>query len=111
MKKAYFGILFLILIFPISNAFGDELTLNIDKALYEKSDFISVWGSTTYDSVFISIKDPDGNNVWNESLNPDDEKKFSTLIIAGIGGWQKSCLLYTSPSPRDRSLSRMPSSA
>ena len=25
--------------------------------------------------------------------------------------WVKDCLLYTSPSPRDRSLSRMPSSA
>ena len=25
--------------------------------------------------------------------------------------WQGFCLLYTSPSPRDRSLSRMPSSA
>ena len=90
MKKIYFGILFLVLIIPVSTAFGDELTLNIDKALYEKSDFISVWGSTAFDSVFISIKDPDGNNVWNESLNPDDQNKFSTLIIAGIGGWQKS---------------------
>ena len=90
MKKAYFGILFLILIFPISNAFGDELTLNIDKALYEKSDFISVWGSSNLDSVFISVKDPDGNNVWNESLKTDNENKFSTLIIAGIGGWHTS---------------------
>ena len=26
-------------------------------------------------------------------------------------GWPKSCLLYTSPSPRDRTRSRMPSSA
>ena len=25
--------------------------------------------------------------------------------------WRKTCLLYTSPSPRDRSVSRMPSSA
>ena len=78
------------LFLPLSNAFGDELTLNIDKTLYEKSDFISVWGSTPFDSVFISVRDSDGKNVWNESLNPDDEKKFSTLIIAGIGGWQKS---------------------
>ena len=90
MKKVHFGILSLILILPISSSFGDELTLNIDKALYEKSDFLSVWGSTAFDSVFISIKDPDGKNVWNERLNPDDENKFSTLIIAGIGGWQKS---------------------
>ena len=28
-----------------------------------------------------------------------------------IAGRVSSCLLYTSPSPRDRSLSRMPSSA
>ena len=26
-------------------------------------------------------------------------------------GWLKACLLYTSPSPRDRTRSRMPSSA
>ena len=26
-------------------------------------------------------------------------------------GWYKSCLLYTSPSPRDNRVSRMPSSA
>ena len=34
------------------------------------------------------------NNFQNEVLNSD-----------------KPCLLYTSPSPRDRSVSRMPSSA
>ena len=28
-----------------------------------------------------------------------------------LGGWIESCLLYTSPSPRDRQKSRMPSSA
>ena len=28
-----------------------------------------------------------------------------------VGGFFVTCLLYTSPSPRDRSLSRMPSSA
>ena len=28
-----------------------------------------------------------------------------------IGDWQNPCLLYTSPSPRDRTRSRMPSSA
>ena len=90
MKKIIFGITFFVLIFPITNVFADDLTLNIDKTIYEKSDFISVWGSTSLDSVFISVKDPDGNNVWNESLNSDNENKFSTLIIAGIGGWTKN---------------------
>ena len=34
-------------------------------------------------------------------------------VAAGVGGFLtgKSCLLYTSPSPRDATLSRMPSSA
>ena len=90
MKTVTFSILFLLVVFPISETFADELTLNIDKTIYEKSDFISVWGTSNFDSVFISIKDPDGNNVWNESLKPNDENKFSTLIIAGIGGWHTS---------------------
>ena len=35
------------------------------------------------------------------------------LVSAGkkIKVWNRSCLLYTSPSPRDRQKSRMPSSA
>ena len=43
---------------------------------------------------------------------------FAAAIAAKIAAGQsgviaeiKNCLLYTSPSPRDRSLSRMPSSA
>ena len=31
----------------------------------------------------------------------------TVLVLVGLGG----CLLYTSPSPRDRTRSRMPSSA
>ena len=42
--------------------------------------------------------------------------EFDYLVIvitnqAGIGRGFYSCLLYTSPSPRDRTRSRMPSSA
>ena len=32
-------------------------------------------------------------------------------ITGNISQWANSCLLYTSPSPRDATLSRMPSSA
>ena len=40
----------------------------------------------------------------------------SAIFLKEIVGWRRwgsitACLLYTSPSPRDRSLSRMPSSA
>ena len=51
-------------------------------------------------------------------VDPDDPENFSQAIndktrvvyIESIGN-PKLCLLYTSPSPRDRSISRMPSSA
>ena len=62
-----------------------------------------------------------------ECFNTGDMETFVTLFHAdvvvtingmhifsgvheGIDAWM-GCLLYTSPSPRDRSLSRMPSSA
>ena len=51
----------------------------------------------------------------------DDHTIESVEVIGGCNGnlkgisrllkGMKACLLYTSPSPRDRSLSRMPSSA
>ena len=36
---------------------------------------------------------------------------FLPHLIISATGMKKSCLLYTSPSPRDRQRSRMPSSA
>ena len=36
---------------------------------------------------------------------------ISDRILAKSAGYIKNCLLYTSPSPRDRTRSRMPSSA
>ena len=50
------------------------------------------------------------------SLLLDEEEvrlePFDTVVQRGTNhAWVNHCLLYTSPSPRDRSLSRMPSSA
>ena len=47
---------------------------------------------------------------------PDDFSKLSNLEYLNLGAnlidvFPKVCLLYTSPSPRDATLSRMPSSA
>ena len=39
------------------------------------------------------------------------EKRFKKEVPAEIREKDKHCLLYTSPSPRDRTRSRMPSSA
>ena len=49
------------------------------------------------------INEQIGDNQLDEkSIEIKDEYKF---------GWSSYCLLYTSPSPRDATLSRMPSSA
>ena len=55
----------------------------------------------------------DGIKVFSEGSYPGDMVQFTAecdglLIIATVGNY---CLLYTSPSPRDRQKSRMPSSA
>ena len=39
------------------------------------------------------------------------EKVNVTVLLADWHAWVNDCLLYTSPSPRDRTRSRMPSSA
>ena len=37
--------------------------------------------------------------------------EYAKRLLEGINASHQSCLLYTSPSPRDLSTSRMPSSA
>ena len=45
-------------------------------------------------------------------LKINNMEKYDIVIIgSGPGGYVSACLLYTSPSPRDRTRSRMPSSA
>ena len=47
--------------------------------------------------------------LWNAMVNP--WKGFPVKGVIWYQGEANTCLLYTSPSPRDRSVSRMPSSA
>ena len=47
-------------------------------------------------------------------INPATEEAFATISLGtaeDVDAAVKACLLYTSPSPRDGLLSRMPSSA
>ena len=48
-----------------------------------------------------------GNTLYEE----DETLEFSILLDSSAGTATYTCLLYTSPSPRDATLSRMPSSA
>ena len=45
-----------------------------------------------------------------EVINPSNEETFAVISL-GSKDDTDACLLYTSPSPRDRTRSRMPSSA
>ena len=73
---------------------------------------------------FISVLDPEqmiGQRFpildwpYKEGLRIDEAMHDLTILVTGLYGKrlpnQNGCLLYTSPSPRDRSISRMPSSA
>ena len=47
----------------------------------------------------------------SEVKNYNEVTKIAGKHLGKVGGDGYSCLLYTSPSPRDRQKSRMPSSA
>ena len=49
----------------------------------------------------------DGGVGWRNEITPELE----ALGVTVLNPCDKPCLLYTSPSPRDRQKSRMPSSA
>ena len=53
----------------------------------------------------------EGTNVILEAMRKLNKKKLIFASSSSVYGNNKSCLLYTSPSPRDRTRSRMPSSA
>ena len=56
-----------------------------------------------------------GFNIDSLAVGPAESKGISRLTMVVEGDdetlQQMTCLLYTSPSPRDRTRSRMPSSA
>ena len=55
--------------------------------------------------------DPKKSLIFNQSLVPAHSEGSWILGCVARMGWLNSCLLYTSPSPRDLAQSRMPSSA
>ena len=58
--------------------------------------------------VFVEKPGVESTNHWRILNNLNKPTKF---MMTKNNMWRDSCLLYTSPSPRDLSTSRMPSSA
>ena len=66
--------------------------------------------------VYVVCLWPDGQFMAEEALEEVAEKRFGLTygedyVMLGFRPGNEACLLYTSPSPRDATLSRMPSSA
>ena len=93
----------------------------INAAVYEKASYI---GTTTNNYGFYSLPLTPGKAeivvsylgyevlTTNLSLTRDTVMNFGlNMSMSEIGEVTVTCLLYTSPSPRDGLLSRMPSSA
>ena len=57
------------------------------------------------DAISLEIKEGNKKNLWIHISNP------CKLFLHDSNVDLNACLLYTSPSPRDRTRSRMPSSA
>ena len=92
-----------------SGGFGDTTTgsavsllVNIDQTTYQRADIISISGDTNSytKSVELSIENTNGLKIWKEIINPKNDGQFSTLIIAGGGGWENNGV-YTLKAVQD----------
>jgi len=89
--------------------FGDTTTgsavsllVNVDQTTYQRADIISISGDVNSytKSVELSIENTNGVKIWKETINPKNDGQFSTLIIAGGGGWENNGI-YTLKAMQD----------
>jgi len=75
-----------------SSTANNPLLVNIDQTTYQRADIISISGDTNSytKSVELSIENTNGVKIWKEIINPKNDGQFSTLIIAGGGGWENN---------------------
>ena len=100
-------ILSLILIFPLLTVAQAPEKINFQSIIRNKEGVI--WSNKLV-SLKIGILEGDANGTISYLESHTKTTDFSGLISLQIGTGN-ICLLYTSPSPRDRQKSRMPSSA
>jgi len=86
----------------VSSTTSNPLLVNIDQTTYQRADIISISGdANSYTkSVELSIENTNGVKIWKEIINPKNDGQFSTLIIAGGGGWENNGV-YTLKAVQD----------
>jgi len=92
----------------VSSTASNPLLVNIDQTTYQRADIISISGDTNSytESVELSIENTNGVKIWKETINPKNDGQFSTLIIAGGGGWENNGV-YTLKAVQDDSASEI----
>ena len=93
---------------PGSNAENKEYGLAFS-GTFRGWDASFHWAQYFDDEAYLLITDM--TLVPGVGIIPSFEYRHSRLTMSGVALSIPSCLLYTSPSPRDGLLSRMPSSA
>jgi len=85
-----------------ANSSAVSLLVNVDQTTYQRADIISISGdANSYTkSVELSIENTNGVKIWKEIINPKNDGQFSTLIIAGGGGWENNGV-YTLKAVQD----------
>ena len=117
------GVNFLI---PVDNKVGKEYDENTESQIVNSDEIPDGWmgldiGPKSMELFVDAIKGA-GTVIWNGPMGVSEWENFAAGTIAvanavaesgavSIIGGGDSCLLYTSPSPRDYHSSRMPSSA
>ena len=86
----------------VSSTTSNPLLVNIDQTTYQRADIISISGDVNSytKSVELSIENTNGVKIWKEVINPKNDGQFSTLIIAGGGGWENNGV-YTLKAVQD----------
>ena len=101
LKKTVFNIIVWLFVFPMAILSNEEFIVKDIKI--EGLEKISEGALLNYLPVNI------GDNLDESRIQESIRSVYSSGFFKKIEF--RNCLLYTSPSPRDRSLSRMPSSA
>ena len=71
---------------------NNPLLMTVDQNQYQRADIISISGDSTSDRqlITLSIENANGVKIWKKSIDPKNNGNFSTLVIAGGGGWENS---------------------
>lgn len=87
------GITICLIAFTINQLDATSIDVSTDQESYHDSDIISIFGnveSPESEFVLIIIENPDEDVVFFEELTYKTSGVFSTLLIAGGPGWEKS---------------------